>query len=359
MQIGLVGLQYSGKTTLFNTLGRQIGDTSLNVKSSADKEIVKVPDKRLDRLTEIFKPKKKVNAIIELFDFPGLRMSDDGKLKLTSEFQSDVIKNKALLYVIRQFQNDSVPHPMDEINPLKDIKFLETEFLLTDYGFLISRIEKLEKDYQKINEDSLKKEIDLLKRCLHHTESELPLRSMKLSERELKTLSGYQLFTLKPAAAAVNFDDSSIDRFESVTADIKNDLAGEIEVIPFSAQIENELALLGEEERMDFMSEYGIKESALDRIIRSLYKLLNLHSFFTVGDDECRAWTIRTNYNAQQAAGTVHTDFFKRFIRAEVVGYDDFIEHGSIQKCKDTGVWRLEGKEYIVKDGDIINIRHN
>lgn len=359
MQIGLVGLQFSGKTTLFNTLtGKE--ETGFSQGDEAVLEVVKVPDERLDKLTEIFNPKKKVNATIEIYDTPGLRMADDGKVRITSGFLNNVRNNDALFYVVRQFASDSVSHPMGDINPARDIEFLETEFLLSDLAFIESRLEKLRKDYQKNKDDKIKRELELMEKCLAHTEEELPLRTIDFSDEELKLLSGYQMLTQKKLAIAVNFDENSIAEADKILEEIKSNLKDDsITLIAFSAQIEYELSKLDEEDKAEFMSDYGIKESALEKILRTSYEILGLQSFFTVGKDECRAWTIKRNYTAQQAAGVIHTDFFNRFIRAEVVHYNDFIEYGSFAKCKDAGAWRLEGKDYIVKDGDILNIRHN
>ncbi len=360
MQIGLVGLQYSGKTTLFNTLtGKENGQETYS-DSEGVLEVVKVPDERLDKLTEIFKPKRKVNATLEVYDTPGLRMSEDGKVKFTTQFLNNVRNNDALFIVVRQFQNDAVPHPMGDVNPQRDIDFLESEFLFTDMAFLENRTEKLKKDYQKRKEDKLKHEIELMEKCLAHVEEEKPLRTLDLTPEEIKALSGFQLLTLKKAVIAINFDEDSISESEKYLEELRSKLIDKtIPLIPFSAKIEYELSTLDEEDKKLFMEDYGIKDSALNKILRTSYEILGLHSFFTVGEDETRAWTIKKNYTAQQAAGVIHTDFYNKFIRAEVVHYDDFIKYGSFAKCKEAGVWRLEGKDYIVKDGDILNIRHN
>ena len=360
MQIGLVGLQFSGKTTLFNTLSGGSSAASQAQKEEASIEVVKVPDDRLNKLTEIFNPKKEINATIEVFDLPGLKMSEDNKVKITSSFLNGVRNNDALFYVIRGFDDASVSHPLNSIDPLRDIEFLEVEFLLSDLSFLETRLEKLKRDVQKSKDEKLKRELPLIEKCLAHCEKELPLRTLHLDENEMKILSGYQLLTIKQLAIAVNFDENSIAKVDSEMEQLKKKIEKtNAQLIPFFARIELELSQMSEEDRITFMNDYGIKESALSKILRTSYNLLGLQSFFTVGEDECRAWTIKKNFTAQQAAGVIHTDFFNRFIRAEVVHYEDFIKHGSFAKCKDAGSWRLEGKEYIVKDGDILNIRHN
>jgi GTP-binding protein YchF len=359
MQIGLVGLQYSGKTTLFETLAKG-SSHSQSGKEEASIEVVKVPDDRLDKLSAIFNPKKHVNATIEVYDIPGLKMSDDNKVKITTTFLNAVKNNDALFFVIRAFEDEAVMHPMSSINPLRDIEFLETEFLFADLAFLEGRIEKIKKDILKSKDDRLKRELPVIEKCYAHAEQELPLRTLGLDENEIKLLSGYQLLTLKPLAIAVNFDENSISNVETVLGELQSKIQkSQAVIIPFYAKIELELSKMSEEDQTVFMQDYGIKDSALSKILRTSYEMLGLQSFFTVGEDECRAWTIKKNYTAQQAAGVIHTDFFNKFIRAEVVSYEDFMKYGSFPKCKDNGAWRLEGKEYIVFDGDILNIRHS
>ena len=360
MQIGLVGLQYSGKTTLFNTIAEIEPSETHSIKEEATIEVVKIPDERLNKLTEMFNPKKQVNATIEVFDTPGLKMSDDGKVKITTTFLNNVRNNDALFYIVRQFNDDTVPHPMNSIDPGRDVQFLETEFLFSDLAFLENRIKKLEKELMKIKDDKLKRELQIIEKCLAHVESEKPLRTLDLNDVEKKTLSGYQLLTLKPVIVGVNMDEDSIDSVDTVLDEIRKNLLNADEtLIPFFGKIEYELSMMKEDDRKTFMEDYGIKDSALQKILQSSYEKLGLQSFFTVGEDECRAWTIKINYTAQESAGAIHTDFYNKFIRAEVVHYEDFISYGSFSKCKEAGVWRLEGKEYIVMDGDILNIRHS
>lgn len=360
MQIGLVGLQYSGKSTLFSIIsGTDISEQNIG-SDKAVIEVVKVPDERLEKLSEIFNPKKTINATIEVYDIPGLRTADDGKLRITNAFLNEVKNNDALFYVVRQFEEDSVIHPMNKINPIEDIAFLENEFLFYDLAFLENRIEKIKKEVLKTKDERLKKEIPVIEKCLEHVENEKPLRTLSLTENELSLLSGYQLLTLKKLVIAINFDDNSIDNIDEYLLKAKELVNDEnVEIIPFYAKLELELSKLNDEDREMFMDDYGIKESALNKILHASYQALGLHSFFTVGEDENRAWTIKRNYTAQDSAGVIHSDFYSKFIRAEVVGYKDFMKYLSFAKCKEAGVWRLEGKEYIVKDGDILNIRHS
>jgi hypothetical protein len=358
MQIGIIGLQFSGKTTLFHTLTKtefnEAGTDKVNIG------VVKVPDKRLDKLTEIFNPQKQVNATIEFVDIPGIALSDDGKLKITTQFLSQVRTNDALLFVVRAFKNDSVPHPTSEINPVKDIEFLTTEFILSDMAAIENKIEKIKKDIMKIKNDQILKEQELFNKLYAHIEKLLPLRMLELTAEEKKLISGFQFLTLKPMIVAVNLSDDDILNEKEIVEKIKSEISDKsVTITPLSAKIEYEISQMSEEEAKEFMKDFGIMESALDNVVRTSYDSLGLQSFFTAGEDECRAWTIKKGYTAQEAAGVIHSDFYQKFIRAEVVAYDDFIKYGSFAKCKEAGVWRLEGKEYIVKDGDILNIRHN
>jgi len=359
MQIGLIGLQYSGKSTLFSILSGS-DELKQNNSEKATIEVVKVPDERLDKLGEIFDPKKTVNATIEVYDIPGLGTSDDGKLRITNSFLNEAKNNDALFYVVRQFKEESVLHPMNKVDAMNDVEFLETEFLFHDLAFLENRIEKLKKDIPKTKDENLKKELPVIEKCYAHVVEEKPLRNLQFDDNELKILSGYQLMTLKPLVIAINFDDESIDKVDEYIKNVKEFIKDEnVKVIPFFAKLELELSKLSDEDREMFMEDYGIKESALSKILHASYGALGLHSFFTVGEDENRAWTIKKNYTAQDSAGVIHTDFYNKFIRAEVVGYDDFMEHKTFAKCKEAGVWKLEGKDYVVKDGDILNIRHS
>ncbi|HOJ37648.1 MAG TPA: redox-regulated ATPase YchF [Ignavibacteriales bacterium] len=359
MQIGIIGLQYSGKTTLFHTLIK----SEITENLSTDKVnvgVVKVPDERLDKLTKIFNPTKQVNATIEFVDIPGIALADDGKLKITSQFLNQVRTNDALLFVVRAFKNDAVPHPNNEVNPVKDIEFLETEFILSDMAAIENKIEKIKKDIQKQKNDQILKEQELFNKLNAHIEKLLPLRQLELSNEEKKLISGFQFLTLKPMIVVVNIGDDEIIKSSEIINNIKFNINDKtIPVTALSAKIEYEISLMSDEEAEEFMKDYGIKESALNNVVRTAYQSLGLQSFFTVGEDECRAWTIKKGYTAQEAAGVIHSDFYQKFIRAEVVSYEDFMKYENFAKCKEAGVWRLEGKEYIVKDGDILNIRHN
>jgi GTP-binding protein YchF len=360
MQIGIVGLPLSGKTTLFQTLTKTHLDPSTIAKGETHQAVIKVPDERLDKLYDIFKPKRKVNATIEIVDVVGLQKGETGSPQFTNNFLSKVKTNDALVQVVRLFENEFAPHPFGSIDMMRDINAFETEFIVSDLSIVENRLDKIKKQIQKTQDENLKKEIPVLEKCLEYLNKEIPLRDADLTKDEIRILRAYQLLTLKPMLIALNLDESLInkeDEFFNIL--IKKKLSKNTRVLAFYGKIEMELSELSDEEAKEFMKEYGIKESALTKLIREAYDLLGLQSFFTVGEDEVRAWTIRKGMNAQEAAGEIHTDFYNKFIRAEVVHYDDFIKYGSFAKAKEFGAWRLEGKEYIVKDGDILTIRHN
>ena len=360
MQIGIVGLPFTGKSTLFQTITKTHFDPSELSKSESHQAVVKVPDARLDKLTEMFNPKKKVNATIEFVDVVGLQKGDSGSTQFTGNFLAKVKTNDALVQVVRLFDNDAVPHPDGSINMMRDINSFETEFILSDLAIVEKRLETIKKQILKTQDEKLKREVPVLEKCNELLQEEKPLRDHNFSKEDLLILKTYQLLSIKPMLIALNFGESQVNDTEKYMNElVKHKLGHNTKALSFFGQIEKEMADLSDEDAKVFMSDYGITESALDKLIREAYDLLGLQSFLTAGEDECRAWTIKKGMTAQEAAGEIHTDFYKKFIRAEVVHYDDFVEAGSFAKAKDVGKWRLEGKEYIVKDGDIISVRHS
>ncbi len=361
MQIGIVGLPYSGKSTLFQTITRTHLDPTALAKSEAHHAIVKVPDARLDRCAGIFSPKSTIHATIEFVDVVGLKKGESGSTQFTTNFLSNVKTNDALVQVVRLFANDTVPHPDGSIDHLRDITAFETEFILSDLAIVETRIERIRKQLQKTNDEIARKELPLLEKCYDILQQERPLREAALSADEQRLLKTYQLLSVKPMLIALNLDETQRSRAGALCDEVAKFKGGaNTKAMMFFGKVEMELSELSDEEAPLFMSEYGITESALTALIRQSYDLLGLQSFFTVGEDECRAWTIRKGMTAQEAAGAIHSDFVQKFIRAEVVHYDDFIEYGgSFAKVKEKGLWRLEGKEYVVREGDIISIRHS
>ena len=360
MQIGIVGLPQSGKSTLFQTITKTHLDAAAMAKVETHQSVIKVPDKRLDKLTEIFHPKKKVNATIEVLDVVGLHKGDSNSTQFTGNFLAKVKNNDALIQVVRLFENELVLHPDGSINMMRDVNTFETEFMLSDMAILEKRIENVKKQLQKTQDEKLKRELPLLEKCLEFLHKEKPLREAHLNDDELKIVSSFQLLSIKPMLIALNLDESQVNETEKYLDELtRKKLSKHTKALFFFGKIEQEMSELPDKEAQVFMKEYGINESALNSIIREAYDLLGLQSFFTVGEPECHAWTIKKGTNAQEAAGEVHTDFYNKFIRAEVVNYDDFISASTFAKAKELGTWRLEGKEYIVKDGDILIIRHS
>ena len=361
MQIGIVGLPFSGKSTLFQTITKTHLDPSALAKVETHHAIVKIPDSRLDKCVEIFAPKNTVHATIEFVDVVGLKKGESGSTQFTTNFLSNVKSNDALVQVVRLFSSETVPHPDGSINAVRDIDSFETEFILSDLSLVETRIERIKKQLMKMQDELAKRELPVLERCKQILDGEKPLRETEFTKDEMQLLKTYQLLSIKPMLVALNFDESQRTDMEKHIQLISEKKMGKnTKVVSFFGKIEMEVSELPEDEEKIFMEEYGIKDSALNTLIREAYALLGLHSFFTVGEDECRAWTIKNGMTAQEAAGVIHSDFFAKFIRAEVVHYDHFITAGgSFAKTKESGQWRLEGKEYIVKDGDIISIRHS
>ncbi len=361
MQIGIVGLPFSGKSTLFQTITRTHLDPSVLARAESHQAIVRVPDTRLDRMSDVFKPKSTVHATIEFVDVVGLKKGDSGSTQFTTSFLSSVKTNDALVQVVRLFANDTVPHPDGSIDALRDISSFETEFILSDLTILETRIGRIKKNLQKAGDEIGKKELPTLERCNDLLQAGTLLREAGLPKEDLAILKTYQLLTAKPMLIALNGDESQLPEIEKLTAVVREKKgAKNTKVLSFFGKIELEMSELPLEESAVFMAEYGIRESALDTLLREAYDLLGLQSFFTIGEDECRAWTIKKGMTAQESAGVIHSDFVNKFIRAEVVHYDDFVAHGaSFVKVKEKGLWRLEGKEYVVHEGDIISIRHS
>lgn len=360
MQLGIVGLPFSGKSTLFQAVTRTHLDRLAAGKGEAHLGMARVPDARLDRCAAIFSPKSTVHATIEFVDVAGLQKGASGTTQFTTGFLAAVKTNDALVQVVRLFHDEAVPHPDGSIDPLRDAATFETEFILGDMAVLESRIEKIYKQIGRTHDEQMKRELPVLEKCLALLQAERPLRNEELSKEELQILKPYQLLTLKPMLIALSFDESQQADVEREVSRVAAAKAGlRTRVVAFFGKIDMELSELSGDDARMFMAEYGIRESALDTLIREAYALLGLQSFLTVGEDECRAWTIRIGMTAQEAAGVIHSDLAQKFIRAEVVHYDDFIAAGgSFSAAKEAGHWRLEGKSYVVRDGDILNIRH-
>jgi GTP-binding protein YchF len=359
MEIGIVGLPYSGKSTLFSTLLNLKSETSPQGKSNSERGMIKVPDDRLAKLTAIFNPKKEVKATVEFIKVPGLE-GDGGKTHgLPAQFLANLKNVDAILVMIRDFENDFYPHPLDRVDARKDIEFINSELILSDLAIVETRVEKLEKQVLKIKDDVLKRELEVMKKLLLQLEEEKPIRELEFSENELATLKNYQFLTAKAILFVINIAEENIGSELTIEEKFSSYKGKNCNITSLSAEIEKEISELSEEDAAVFIDDLGIKEPALQKLIRSAYELLGLISFFTVGEDECRAWTIRRNSTAPKAAAAIHKDFERGFIRAEVIPYEDFIKHGTEAKCREAGALRTEGKEYIVKDGDVMHFLFN
>lgn len=360
MKTGIVGLPLSGKTTLYNAITGAHVDTAafMSGKTEAHQSIVFVPDERLEKLNTIFTPKKKTPASINYIDLAGLNPGDQKKGGFSDNFLGMIRTVDAILVVVRAFEDENVPHPLNSIDPKRDIDLVESEFIISDLSIIENRMHRLQKQMKAKKNDHDVREYAMLEKYKAFLEDEKSLRLLDIPQDEELMIRGYQFLTLKPLIIVVNISESDIGNQEQIIESFQGYMNQTLcTVLMISAQIEMEIQQLSEEEAKTFRDDLGIEFSAMDQLIRTSYELLGLVSFFTVGSDEVRAWTIKKNTQAPQAAGAIHTDFERGFIRAEVVFYDDFIQRGNMVQCKSDGLVKLEGKDYIVRDGDIINFR--
>lgn len=358
MRLGIIGLPNSGKTTIFNALTRS--DRPTGAVSSGKLEVftavVPVPDDRIDELTRIFKPRKTVYATITYTDIGGLEKSL-GASGISGELRNQLQQVDGFIHVVRAFEDDTVPHPELTVDAARDVEILDTEFLLSDLIVIEKRLEKMIEEAKKrkdANKVQLETEQALLTRFKAHLEDNQPLRDLDVTADEHKMVRGYGLMSLKPMLIVFNAGEKPVDPAEVLPKYQHKHTA----LVSLQGRIEAEIAQLEGDDQRVFLEEYGITELGAKRVIRVSYELMRIHSFFTVGEDEVRAWTIPLQATAQEAAGAIHTDLMRGFVRAEVTAYNDFIAaKGSMAEIKKLGQMRLEGKEYLVKDGDILNIR--
>lgn len=361
LRAGLIGFPASGKTALFQLLtsAREAPrGLSRGGKQEANVGVSRVPDERLDRLTALFNPKKHVPATVEFADMGGVAGTTGAAALLdVAPFRNA----DALLHVVRMFRDPSVPHAAGSIDPARDVRTMEDEVILADLGVVERRLERLERDLKKTPNPELKKEHEILLRCRAALEEGRPLRALDLPGEDARRLRGFQFLSAKPLLLVLNLDEADLAQADTAVelAGLQSFIGGAAtRAVPICAKIELEIADLDSADAQAFMADLGLRESGLDRVIRASYDLLGYISFFTVGEDECRAWSIPRNTTAQAAAGEIHTDIQRGFIRAEVVRYEHLLARGSLAACREHGELRLEGKDYIVLDGDVINFRH-
>jgi GTP-binding protein YchF len=368
LKVAIIGLSNSGKTTVFNALTGQSLETAIYPTTSGEPNlgVVKVPDTRLDRLSEIYKPKKTTHATVEYIDYIGITKGDVQQNRKVF----DLIKGvDAIVHVVRAFKDEAVLHPMNLINPLQDIETVELELIFGDFELVGKRLKKMEETSKKGKKPD-EAEKKLILKCKDALEKEIPLRSVDFTGEEKNAMRHLQFISIKPEVLMLNIGEDDLNTgksrdlqtsvekwFENKYKDVS--LIARCPVLPLCGKIEMEIARLSPGDARLFLDDLKIKEPALIKLIHVCYDMLGFISFFTYVGDEVKAWTIPKGTNALKAAGKIHSDIERGFIKAEVVSFDDFLSSGSIHAAKEKGVLRLEGKTYEVKDGDIINFRFN
>jgi GTP-binding protein YchF len=356
MKTAIIGLPMVGKTSLFTIL-TGAHDAARVGSMEARIGVTKVPDPRLDFLAKIFEPPKVTHAVVEYVDFPSISKE---ALRDPSLMASLRVAD-AFAHVLRVFESDVVPHEKGSVDPVRDLEDVDTELILSDLVVIEKRLERLEKDRKKIKSPELDHEFGILERFKKQLEDNHPLRELQLAPDDEKRIRGFQFLSQKPMLIVLNLGENDAGRMHEVeekyrTGPLK--ARAQTAVTAICGKIEAELAELSPEEAQEYLASYGLKESGIERLISATYSLLGLMSFLTAGETEVRAWTIPMNSTAQKAAGAIHSDFEKKFIRAEVVNWQSLVDNNGYPGVREKGLLRLEGKEYIVKDGDVLVIRH-
>jgi GTP-binding protein YchF len=362
MKIGIVGLPNVGKSTLFNAITKAGAEAANYPFCTIEPNIgvVAVPDKRLDFLEKLFKSKKKIPTAVEFVDIAGLVKGASKGEGLGNQFLAHIRETAALVHTVRCFENKDITHVSGDIDPLRDIEIIDMELILADMDSLAKRLERLEKNI-RLNDKKILAERDLAAKIKKHLDDGKPVRTLALSDEEKNASKDFFLITAKPVLYACNVSEDDLPQMknkytEMVSKKADEDGAG---IIPICAKIEAELSELSDSDRDTFLKDLGLTEPGLNRLIKAGFNLLGLSVFLTAGEDESRAWTIKKGCLAPQAAGTIHTDFERGFIRAEVMAFSDLEKLGNSKAVKDAGLLRSEGKDYEVKDGDIIEFKFN
>jgi hypothetical protein len=359
MKSGIIGLPQVGKTALFTILTRQQVTAAHANPRETHLGIATVPDSRLDKLADMYQPRKLIHATIEYADVAAMSQEALKEATLLNTLRTV----DSLTHVVRTFEDPAIPH-VGNIDPLRDIRNVEFDLMISDLGQIEKRLERLEKDLKRMKSIDLEREHELLVAARKHLETERPLREMEISADDKKRIRGFMFLSEKPILYVLNLGESPRLGSDLASAAERYGLEkmgsrANAAVTAVCGKVEAELAEISDSEAADFLASYGLEESGLVRLIRKTYELLGLISFFTVGEDECRAWTIHRGMRAVEAAGAIHTDLEKHFIRAETIRWDQLLEAGSEANARAKGILRLEGKDYVVKDGDVVHIRHS
>ena len=363
LKAGIIGLPNVGKSTLFNAITKKNILAANYPFATIDPNvgIVVVPDKRLDTLNEMYNPVRLIPTQYEFIDIAGLVKGASKGEGLGNKFLSHIREVDAIVHVIRCFEDKNIIHVEGEVNPLRDIDIINIELIMSDLEIIENRISKIEKKAHTTNNKDDLFELSTLEKAKSLLDKEIPLRLGTFDEKELKLLKSFNFISLKPLIYLANIsEDDLMGNDNKFLTELMNISSKEkVPVIPMCAKIESELINLNDEEKQKFLNDLGIEMSGLDRLIHVTYKLLGLKTFFTVGKDEVRAWTFTDGMKAPECAGIIHTDFQKGFIKAEVMSYEDLVNYGSELKVKEAGKTRIEGKEYLMQDGDICYFRFN
>jgi GTP-binding protein YchF len=356
MKTAIIGLPMVGKTSLFTILTGVHQETRMG-STAARTGVAKVPDARLDALAKLFEPPKVTHATVEYVDMPSIskeNLRDPG-------YMASLRVADAFAHVLRLFPDETVPHEKGSVDPLRDLEDVDTELVLSDLVVVEKRLERLDKDRKKIKNPELDREFELLQKCKALLEENRPLRALQIEPADERLIRGFQFLSQKPMLYVLNLGESDAGALREREREYSEGaLAGRrnTAVSAVCGKVEAELAELPRAEQAEYLASYGLQESGLERLISATYALLGLMSFLTAGEDECRAWTIPMNSTAVKAAGAIHSDFEKKFIRAEVSNWKSMVDLGGYGGLREKGLLRLEGKEYIVKDGDVLVIRH-